>query len=67
MWPSPQSPADLVTFTDAILKEKFQFLCSAPFPCSPVIRECFVKENPDRKKNESSHFSYKAPSYLDLI
>ena len=23
---------------------------SSPFPCSPVIRECSLKKNPDRKK-----------------
>ena len=22
----------------------------SPFPCSPVIRELFVKENPDKKR-----------------
>ena len=27
MWPNPQFPADLVTFTDEILNEKFHFLC----------------------------------------
>ena len=28
MWPNPQSPADLVTFTEEILKGKLHFLCS---------------------------------------
>ena len=28
MWPNPQFPADLVTFTEEILKGKFQFLYS---------------------------------------
>ena len=28
MWPKPQSPADLVTFTEEILNEKLHFLCS---------------------------------------
>ena len=29
MWPKPQIPADLVTFTEEILNGKLQFLCSA--------------------------------------
>ena len=28
MWPNPQFPADLVTFTGEILTGKLQFLCS---------------------------------------
>ena len=28
MWPNPQSPADLVTFTEEILDGKLHFLCS---------------------------------------
>ena len=28
MWPKPQSPADLVTFTEEILNGKLHFLCS---------------------------------------
>ena len=28
MWPDPQSPADLVTFTEEILNGKLHFLCS---------------------------------------
>ena len=28
MWQNPQFPADLVTFTEAILNGKFHFLCS---------------------------------------
>ena len=28
MWPNPQFPADLVTFTEEILNEKFHFLHS---------------------------------------
>ena len=28
MWPNPQVPADLVTFTEEILNEKLHFLCS---------------------------------------
>ena len=30
MWPNPQFPADLVTFTEEILNEKLHFLCSDP-------------------------------------
>ena len=28
MWPNPQIPADMVTFTEEILNRKFHFLCS---------------------------------------
>ena len=28
MWPNPQYPADLVTFTEKILNGKLHFLCS---------------------------------------
>ena len=28
MWPNPQETAELVTFTEETLNEKFQFLCS---------------------------------------
>ena len=28
MWPNPQFPADLVTFTEEIFNEKLHFLCS---------------------------------------
>ena len=28
MWPNPLSPADLVAFTEEILNEKLNFLCS---------------------------------------
>ena len=30
MWPNSQFPTDLVTFTEEILKRKFNFLCSVP-------------------------------------
>ena len=31
MWPNPQFPADLVTFTEEILDGKLDFLCSAGY------------------------------------
>ena len=31
MWPNPQFPADLVTFTEEILNEKLHLLCSEYF------------------------------------
>ena len=31
MWPNPQFPADLVTFTEKILNGKLHFLCSEIF------------------------------------
>ena len=30
MWPNPQFPADLVTFTEEILNGKFYFMCRDP-------------------------------------
>ena len=35
MWPNPQFPADLVTFTEEILNRKLRFLCSVS-PINPV-------------------------------
>ena len=32
MWPNPQFPADLATFTEEILSGKLQFLCSGYSP-----------------------------------
>ena len=32
MWPNPQFPADLITFTEKILNRKLDFLCSAGAP-----------------------------------
>ena len=43
MWPNPQFPADLVTFTEKIRNVKLQFLCSAGF----VVDEITAKDNPD--------------------
>ena len=31
MWPNPQFPADLVTFTEEIINGKFRFLCSGRY------------------------------------
>ena len=31
MWPNPQETADLVTFTEEILNEKFRFLFSVSY------------------------------------
>ena len=28
MWPNPEIPVNLVTFTEKILNEKFNFLCN---------------------------------------
>ena len=43
MWPNPQSPADLVTFTEEILNGKLQFLCSDSRPVSYTKNETAVK------------------------
>ena len=40
MWPNPQFPADLVTFTEEILNGKLHFLCSVMSPIK-LIREPF--------------------------
>ena len=37
MWPNPQFPADLVTFTEEILNGKLHFLCSV----LPIIPQLF--------------------------
>ena len=34
MWPNPQFPADLVTFTEEILNGKFHFLCGESCKCN---------------------------------
>ena len=36
MWPNPQFPADLVTFTEEILNGRLHFLCSDP-KASPIF------------------------------
>ena len=35
MWPNPQFPVDLVSFTEEILNEKLNFLCRVS-PIDPV-------------------------------
>ena len=37
MWPNPQFPADLVTFTEVMLNGKLHFLCSACFALKALI------------------------------
>ena len=46
MWPNPQSPADLVTFTEETLSEKLHFLGSDLFN----LRH-FQKFKNDKKKS----------------
>ena len=36
-WPNPQETADVVTFTEEILNEKFLILCSSTTSCKGVI------------------------------
>ena len=38
MWPNPQIPADLVTFTEEILNEKLHFLCSEYTPINSNLK-----------------------------
>ena len=43
MWPNPQFPADLVTFTEEILNAKLNFLCSVTCLAShKVLPLCLV-------------------------
>ena len=45
MWPNPQFPVDLVTFTEEILNGKLRFLCSV-IDCGlvPWVTGFFKKE-----------------------
>ena len=56
MWPKLQQPADLVTFTEEILKEKFQLLCSEYlYICHlPKLQSIFIKK--DKKLREKCPF-----------
>ena len=40
MWPNPQFPTDLVTFTEEILHGKFHFLCSDYYLVSNRLLNC---------------------------
>ena len=46
MWPNPQIPADLVTFTEVILNGKLHFLCSEYKPMHFSILLLHRKETP---------------------
>ena len=52
MWPKLQQPADLVTFTEKILKKKLHFLCSEYlYICHlPQLQLVFIKK--DKKLRE---------------
>ena len=41
MWPNPQFPADLVTFTEEILNGKLRILCSVKTITNPMERQIF--------------------------
>ena len=58
MWPNPQFPADLVTFTKEILKWKLHFLCSVGQPEKMInfIREIISDQM------ESSQPAFNIPS-----
>ena len=47
MWPNPQFPADLVTFTEEILNGKLQFLCSDSFKLFIVSLSVLGKHVPE--------------------
>ena len=70
MWPNPQFPADLVTFTVEILDGKLHFLCSGK--CTKDVKRLFQKKKKKKKKfaNMSDHvctnFFYKRNVYDDL-
>ena len=42
MWPNPQFPADLVTFTEEIPNGKFYFLCSDIYDVALYSRQLTV-------------------------
>ena len=51
MWPNPQFPADLVTFTGEIFKGKFRFFCSEMFDSLlSTFLQPFIREQNWRKK-----------------
>ena len=43
MWPNPQEIADLVTFTEEIVNEKLQFLCSDPWKSTSAEAHRIIK------------------------
>ena len=43
MWPNPQFPADLVTFTKEILNGKLHFLSSKSDPVSDELNDAILK------------------------
>ena len=43
MWPTPQEAADLVTFTEEIVNEKLQFLCSDPWKSTSAEAHRIIK------------------------
>ena len=45
MWPNPQFPADLVTFTEEILYGKLQFFCSVSMSVLNLYR-CVATDGP---------------------
>ena len=61
MWPNPQFPADLVTFTEEILNRKFQFLCSdfLEFLSSIMQKNCYfnISKN-SRARCTAFYYSY---------
>ena len=48
MWPNPQFPANMVTFTEEILNEKLHFLCSDSRVC--VIENKSTLQTKSRRK-----------------
>ena len=65
MWPNPQFPVDLVTFTDKILNDKVHLLCSDYCWKNRVMcdKGCFTMDKVVRrevKKNYNLPMSYKS-------
>ena len=62
MWPNPQFPPDLVTFTEEMLNGKLHFLCSVMSGCFWEIRKYAVYGMPEESyilAHWSSHESLK--------
>ena len=62
MWPNPQEPADLVTFTDEILNVKHHFLCSVRYvQFGKMFSQGHVDS--DVLKNGMSTSHYSSPTF----
>ena len=66
MRPNPQSPADLVTFTEKILNGKFHFLCSDIFQDGPN-HLCFYVNDHETSTHDLLHFPTNKNERMTLL